>query len=111
MIVTVTHSRVIGLLVLVIPMLIGTRRMIIRAILRAREGRDQPAHGERREGKQCRLQKVLAHGYPPRAKSETHSRGAAGRRQSRALPAHVGVSLQRVLSFKGLQESLFAKKT
>ena len=61
MIVTVTHSRVIGLLVLVIPMLIGTSRMIIRAILRARERRNQPTHGERGECKQGRLQKVLAH--------------------------------------------------
>jgi len=63
MIVTVALGRVTGLVIVAgrVSMLIGTCRMIIRAILRARERRDQPAHGERREGKQCRLQKVLAH--------------------------------------------------
>src|ERR1700722_18530249 len=65
MIVPVAPGRVVGLSILVlvipmiVPMIVTTRRMmLIRAILRTRERGDQPAHGERREGKQCRLQKV-----------------------------------------------------
>ena len=97
MIVPVALDRVVGLsiLVLVIPMIVAARRMmLIRAILRARERGEQPAHGERREGKQCRLQKVhrVILQWPI---VKPHSRSGSGQATIPGRsPAHVGVSLR-----------------